>query len=350
MTDECETADECVLDAIVAPRRTRWIGLVYAIPVVIAVGLTWMVWYASRDRGPLIHIRFEDGYGLATGDALKYRGIQIGEVEDVRLGDQLDAVHVAVRLRTDAADIAREDSLFWVVRPQVHITGVSGMSALLGPNTIGVLPGSGAPAESFVGVKSPPIVEQMNPGGLTIILHARSRSSLVAGSPVHYRKMVVGRIVDVQLASDGTAVEAAAYIEPDYRTLVRQNSRFWNTSGIQLDVGLGIEFSADSLESLLTGGVSLATPDEPGEHVSDGHSFQVFAKPEKEWTSWTPSLRIGEEMDSGQEPGFSIPTLSVSFCAGRYIKRDTSLSGRGMPICGGMISPADLPILPQPVY
>ena len=51
----------------------------------LAAVLGWQSWGA---RGTTVHIRFEDGHGLRTGDTLRHLGIIAGEVRDVRYAER----------------------------------------------------------------------------------------------------------------------------------------------------------------------------------------------------------------------------------------------------------------------
>lgn len=54
-----------------------------------------------------------------------------------------------------------------------------------------------------------------------------------------------------------------SHIEKQYTHLVNQSSRFWDASGIKLEVGIfsGAQIETGSLETLLSGGISVVTED-----------------------------------------------------------------------------------------
>jgi paraquat-inducible protein B len=54
------------------------------------------------------------------------------------------------------------------------------------------------------------------------------------------------------------------FIKQRYAKLVRRGSKFWNVSGVDVNVGLfrGVDFNMESLRSLVFGGVSFATPND----------------------------------------------------------------------------------------
>jgi paraquat-inducible protein B len=75
---------------------------------------------------------------------------------------------------------------------------------------------------------------------------------------------------------------------------VRDNSRFWNVSGVDLRFGLfrGAEVNIESLRSLAVGGISFGTPTEPGKAVVDGSVFRLYEKPADEWLEWSPAISL----------------------------------------------------------
>jgi hypothetical protein len=89
-------------------------------------------------------------------------------------------------------------------------------------------------------------------------------------------------------------VEARAFIEPNYRELIRENTRFWSTSGLDVRIGLGgIELDAETLATIAAGGVAFATPNDPGKHAATGHRFELADLPREDWLKWQPRVAIG---------------------------------------------------------
>jgi paraquat-inducible protein B len=65
---------------------------------------------------------------------------------------------------------------------------------------------------------------------------------------------------------------------------VRDASRFWNASGIDVSVGAGgVELSTESLQSIVAGGIAFDTPgiEGPGEEAAAGHRFPLHASRRK---------------------------------------------------------------------
>ena len=180
----------------------------------------------------------------------------------------------------------------------MSITGVTGLETLTSGVYIDMQPGKGDPQREFVALDEPPVTTKP-PEDLKIILTADRRGSLKAGSPIYYRQVQVGEIIGYNLASSADQVHMHASIKKKYAKLVRQNSMFWNVSGINFDFGLldGGKFQTESLESIMAGGVEFATPnnEEMGEPVKNKTQFQLYDTNEEAWLKWTPKINIEKE-------------------------------------------------------
>jgi paraquat-inducible protein B len=288
------SASETTPTSIVTP--TRRLSLAWLVPVAALVLAGALAWQAYSSRGSLIAITFASGAGLRPGDPVTYRSVEVGRVESVSLSPDLRHVVVHARLTRDAAALAREGTQFWIVRPELSLTRVSGLETLLGPRYIAAEPAEqpGPVRHAFTGLDTPPRL-RMSPGssgGLDLTLRSPRLGSVSEGSPVSFREMKVGVVTSVALAPDARHITIGVHIDAPYAHLVRTNTRFWNASGIGLDLGLigGVKLKAESLESILAGGIAFATPTKAGEPVKSGHVFDMEAATPDDWQRWTPDL------------------------------------------------------------
>mgnify|MGYP002623588126 FL=1 len=283
-------------------RRWRWLWL---LPVAAMIAVALAVYYSWSEQGTLVHVTFPDGQGLKAGDALRYNGIVVGQVEEVTLSDDLETIDVAVRLKPESESLAREGTRFWIVHPEVQLSGVTGLETIVGAKYLSVLPGQvdGSRKTRFVGLNEAPLIDALEKGGIEIVLQAETASGLRRGSPIYYRRLRVGGIKSVALASDGSAVEAVAYIRPQFRSLIREETHFWNAGGVRVEGGLtGFSLHVGSVETLLTAGVAMGVPPEAGEQVERGTRFILHEQPEDEWLTWKPTLSGGTLPEELPEP------------------------------------------------
>jgi paraquat-inducible protein B len=298
------------------PARTagRFASRLWNVTALCFLVAVLLVWAGLHTPGTQVEIAFADGSGLELGDKVRYRGIDVGEVVAVVLDEDLQHVTVTVDLTEEAASLAREGTRFWVERPDIRLGQVRGLDTLVGGRYVGVLPGSdtGARVYSFEGLSDPPASIEELADGLEIVLESAQRFGLQRGSPVSYRGVEVGHVISVGLTNDSSNVVARTYIRPEYRSLVRDNSRFWSNSGIGLRFGIqGFELDAETLATIAAGGVAVATPDSPGQRVGTGHHFELVKSARDEWLRWQPHLAIG----SASLPDdfiFPQPTVGVS--------------------------------------
>jgi paraquat-inducible protein B len=216
----------------------------------------------------------------------------IGYVREIDLAPDGSRVVVSAELRRSAASIAREGSVFWIVRPQVGPASVTGLSTVLTGPYIQVQPGTGPAHTSFTGVDHPS--PTLNRRGLRVLLATSHLNSVRTGSPIYYRGVEVGTIVDAELSRDASSAHIGAFIEQPYTRLVRIGSRFWSVSGLDVNVGLfkGLDIRLESLRSLAVGGVAFATPDAGAPAAKAGTTFVLHEEPDKAWLAWTPKIPL----------------------------------------------------------
>lgn len=329
-------ADSLPRAEAVRPKRAVWIWLVPLIALLLAGGLVYRAWL---ERGIPITIVFDHGHGLKPGDALRYRGVVVGQVSEISLTADADAVMVQVLLKPEAEPLAVRGARFWIVRPVVGAGGVQGLETIVGPRSIAMLPGdTGDARRYFTGLAQPPVVESFAAGDLEIILETPSREGLQVGAPVLYRDLPIGRVLLVGLASDGGAVEVRVHIDAAYANLVRERSRFWMSGGLKFGVGLaqGINVEMSSLSSVILGGVTMATPPEAGSAVGSGHRFRLADEEPDEAREWRPSIAVGGSL---LPPNVVPPRLvraQINWTEGLF-RRSKVRRGWALPIENGVL-------------
>lgn len=275
----------------------RRLSAAWLVPLAVLFVVVWILIDTFHARGVEVVLKFPDGHGLGRGDMVRCRGIEIGVVGSVRLDEE--GVEVVLDLEPLAADrLAREGSRWWIVRPQVDWSRISGLDSIVGPRFIEVDP----PAELtqatesktvFRGLEEAPILGQIAAGDLELVLVAENRGSLHTGSAVLYRGVQIGTILSTALADDSRGVIAKVLVREHFVPLVRSNSRFFQAGAFDLDVGFtGLRARLDSLETLFVGGVSMATPTLPGDPVVSGQEFAVHSEPEDNWLEWRPRIEL----------------------------------------------------------
>ena len=264
----------------------------------------YLAWHSHRPTGIEIAISFPEGHGLKVGDALQHRGIDIGIVTAVELARDFHGVQTTVSLDESAKGIAVEDSRFWIVRPQLSLTNIRGLETAVGAKYIAVEPGvENSPASrTFAGLKDPPAIG-IDAEGVEIKLVGAKSYGINPGSPVTYRGIPVGQIVSMELSHDALHVNVRAKVRTEYAQLLRKGSKFWKTSGFDVDINplKGIHVHAESLATLAKGGVAFVSPKTRNPDdlsaISPGQEFFLHEKVDEDWVEDAAPIEISNSKD-----------------------------------------------------
>ncbi|MFJ7311535.1 MlaD family protein [Pseudomonas sp. NPDC098747] len=259
--------------------------------------------YVSREsaleQGSVVSIKVNSGEGVRVGTPIRFRGIDIGKVDSVKLDDDFQSVWLEARVTQGADRVLRAGSSFWIVKPQLSLTRTENLETLVTGQYIQVelAEKPGAAQTQFSALNEPPKKKYAEPG-LRLVLSAARRGSIKPGVPVTYREMAVGKVTNVELGKTADRVLVHIIIEPRYAPLVRTGSRFWNASGFGMDWALfkGATVRTESIETLLEGGIAFATPDEQqmGNPASQAQTFVLFDEANDEWLQWSPKIALGQ--------------------------------------------------------
>src|SRR5271166_92112 len=281
-----------------ATRRTRRVSVIWIIPLVaLAIG-AWLAWDTLSKEGPTITVTFNSGEGLQAGQSqLKYRDIVFGTVKSLELAP--DHTHVVVTVATthQAKPLLTDQTIFWVVKPRIFAGNVSGLETLLSGSYIGMMPGQagGKAQQKFVGQEDPPIL-QANIPGHAFLLKAERLGSISVGSPVFFRDLSVGEVLGWDIADMAEYVTIRAFVRAPYDSYVHDETRFWNASGVSVQLaGAGIDVQMESLKALLLGGIAFETPttEKPTQVSLENHVFPLFRDQQRaEAASYTRKIPL----------------------------------------------------------
>ena len=293
-------------------RQSFFQWAVWGFPIVAAIFLGGLIYRDQLDKARQVTVLFKNVDGVeADNTMVKCRGATVGTVKHVVLTQDHQWVAVGVDLVHGQENLARQGALFWVVKAQFSAAGLTGLETVMSGSYLDVRPGSGPPTNSFVGAEEAPIAEMPEPGALSIVLLASNLNSIQEGSPIFYRGIQAGRVVDFQLGDDARQVVVHAQIRKPYSPLVRQDSVFWNAGGIDVHFGLfrGLDVSAESARALVGGAIEFATPDIYEAPATDGATFGLFEKQDDKWKAWHPNIPLTLPPEATRGAPFATPNL-----------------------------------------
>lgn len=245
-----------------------------------------------------ITLLLDDVRGLSQGTKIRYRGLTVGKIEQFWLSYNAEKVQAkAYFYKKYASLFTHQQSRFWIVEPTVSLTEIKNLDTLIKGAFIQAIPGTSNIKElknkkdkqlRFNVAQQAPLIHSP---GLLIKLAAQKKASIKVGSPIFFRQLEVGLITKSWLSKNSNKILFNANISAEYAHLIRSNSRFWNVSGFNIDVGItGGEVKAESLETIMTGGIAFSSPDGQGNKVKPGHQFELTGQADEDWLEWDPVI------------------------------------------------------------
>ena len=259
-------------------KRNKGISPLWTVPIITMLLASWLVYNAIHDAGQRVQIRFSDAQGLIVGRTpIRYQGLEVGMVRSINLSSNLQSIYVEADIYPEATKLLSDKTRFWMVKPTATLSGISGLDALVSGNYIAIQPSDekGKPQTNFVALEAAPTDIYANEG-LNIQLRSRDLGGISLGSQILYRKIPIGEVYAYQLDKEGKNVIIQASIKDEYRSVINDESRFWNVSGIGASVGFsGVDIRLESLAALIAGSISVDSPDR-GEPVKDNQQFKLY--------------------------------------------------------------------------
>lgn len=266
-------------EAVVDEER-RGLPMVWLLPIVALLVGGWLIYKTYSEKGPEIVISFKTAEGIEEGKTqVKLKDVKVGHVETVVFSKDLSEVLVTVSMVKGTRTYVTDKTRFWVVRPRVGAGQVSGLGTLFSGAYIAIDPDStGKQVNRFTGLERPPVITG-DRKGTSYRLKAASVGSLAVGSPVYFRQIAVGEVTEYRLSENHEYVELGIFIESPHDRFVRDTTRFWNASGLNVSLNTaGVTLEMESIVSLVSGGIAFETLGEQAAtpRAEKGHMFTLF--------------------------------------------------------------------------
>jgi len=268
-----------------AKEEKKEVSFIWVLPLLILGILAWISYESYMKKGVNITVVFKNAEGLKEGaTTLEYKGLQLGKVTKINIHDDLKNVKVNILVKSDAAKyVASEGSKFWIKRPTISLTKVSGLSTLIDGFKIEISPKFMNEDDSeeikekydFIGLDSRPDDELIS-NGYYVSLIANDKDSIEIGTPIFYNKYQIGEIVSKDFKFENVFLKA--YIYDKYNYLVNKSSKFMLNEALNVSYGpSGLNIEVGSLYSALVGGVTVITSKRDAKKIQKDEVYTLYS-------------------------------------------------------------------------
>ena len=276
MQENNQKNNEDMTKAVV--KKPRRFTLVWVIPLLAMIITAMLIWNNTINVGPVIKITMADAEGMEAGKTLvKFRSVVVGTVKEINLSQDFSKTVLTVQMKPDTKELLNHKTKFWVVKPRIENTSVSGLETILSGAYLQLLKGDDKNFEDeFVCLDTPPVSTESG-YGKNIYLESPESKKVQLGDPLIYKGFKVGSVTYVALDTEHNLIRYTVYIEEKYKHLVGKNSVFWIYNGLDFSLGAsGIDVSIDSIQNILQGGIVFDNLDNDGRDLKSKPEIETY--------------------------------------------------------------------------
>ena len=279
-----EIIEQEIFEAKIEDKKA--VSFIWILPLIILAILGWIAYESYMKKGTNISVIFKSAEGLKENvTPLEYKGLQLGKVTKISMHEDLKSVKVNILVDNEVAKyVASEGSSFWIKKPTVSLTKISGLSTLISGYKIELSPtfktqeeyDKGNSKYFFNGLDTQPN-DEFDDEGYYISLIANDKDNVEVGTPIFYNKFQIGEIIAKEFIFE--KVYFTAYIYDKFNYLVNKSSQFVINEALKVSYGAsGLNIEVGSLYSALVGGVTIITPNKEAEKISKDEAYILYGK------------------------------------------------------------------------
>ncbi|KIM07097.1 MAG: hypothetical protein KU38_11270 [Sulfurovum sp. FS08-3] len=230
---------------------------IWIVPIVAVLISLSLAYNHFSQLGPEIKIYFNSSAGLKVGQSkVKYRNVDVGVVTKILLNDD-NGVIVLVRMEKGTKKYLNNESKFWIVKPEVDSSGVSGLETILTGTYINLYTQKdNSYKKVFSGLEKP---YEVHDSGHRFVLTTNKATNVKIGSPIYYRNIQIGKVDTIEL-DDELALNINVVIKDEYRTFINRSTKFWVQSVMDFNFeNSNFNMNLAPLSNMLKGGVEIFT-------------------------------------------------------------------------------------------
>ncbi|SKA59221.1 paraquat-inducible protein B [Succinivibrio dextrinosolvens DSM 3072] len=238
--------------------RKRRFSLYWIVPIIATIVTISLIWSNTFNKGELIKLYTDEASGIESGKTLvKFRSVTVGTVENISLSEDFKKTVIYARIKPDFTELLNSDSVFWIVKPRINSTNISGLDTILSGSYITLHKGSSEElSKEFTCLDETPY--GFDEQGIIIRLENASERIINPGTAINYDGFKIGVIVNSDYDMDKKHTVYTAKILKKFASLVSDQSVFWVDSGLDMNLGAnGLQFSVPSIDNFISGSIDV---------------------------------------------------------------------------------------------
>ena len=237
-------------------------SVIWIIPIIAFLITGWLLYEYRINQGHTIYIKMNNAEGIvANKTEVKVRSVKVGIVKALELDLSHSGVLARVQIGNSYEELLTEDAKFWVVKPRIDQSGISGMSTLLSGVYLELEPGTSQKFSSTFTLQDEPALISNDIDGKRFKLTASKAEVLDVGTSVYFRGYRIGQIESSNFDVDSLSMQYGLFVFSPYDELISNNTIFWVSSGVNFSLDTsGVNFSTGSLSKIMKGGISVDYP------------------------------------------------------------------------------------------
>ncbi|MBN2824822.1 MAG: MCE family protein, partial [Campylobacterales bacterium] len=234
-----------------------FITSIWIVPIIAVIISLSLAYNHFSQLGPEIKIYFSSSAGLKVGQSkVKYRNVDIGVVTKILLNEE-DGVIVLVRMDKGTRKYLNNETKFWIVKPEVDSSGVSGLETILTGTYINLhTQKDNSYRKVFTGLEKP---YEIHDSGHHFKLTTNKATNVKVASPIYYRNIQIGKVEKIEL-DDDLSLNIGIVIKDEYRKFINRSTKFWVQSVMDFNFeNSNFNMNLAPLSNMLKGGVEIFT-------------------------------------------------------------------------------------------
>lgn len=208
----------------------------------------------TAGRGTRITMVLPDDSKVSANSPIMYKGIEIGQITDVKLSEDKKSVIASAAIQPAFNDVLNQGSQFVLEEAKFSLTELENVSNLVTGNFLTLVPGIGIKTRQFSVIRKNDLLRTKR---LTtaIILISDDTYGLETGTQILYKGIPVGTVSNISLRNDKVVFDAQ--VSSKYAQLVKSQSRFFVSGSVDAQIsGMGLSVTMPPVKRLLAGSIS----------------------------------------------------------------------------------------------